>query len=98
MMIKGIDWDHGNWPKCGKHGLSKSDIEFVLRNNPLIKADRYPQDIETRYDAVGKTPKERHAFIVFTMRRKFGKILIRPISARYMHEKERKNYEQQQKA
>ena len=30
MVISEFEWDAGNWPKCGKHGVSKAEIEFVL--------------------------------------------------------------------
>ncbi|TBN45900.1 BrnT family toxin, partial [Paracoccus sediminis] len=25
MKIAGFDWDDGNWPKCGKHGVSRAE-------------------------------------------------------------------------
>ena len=34
-------------------------------------------------------------FVVFTLRRRGDDILIRPISARYMHDKEVKSYEKE---
>lgn len=92
-----FDWDEGNWPKCGKHGVSKAEIEFVFMNAPLVKPDRTPQDAETRYNAVGKNKNGRHIFIVFTLRQKEDDRYVRPISARYMHKKEIKHYEQRQK-
>ena len=30
MTLSGFGWDDGNWPKCGKHGVSRSEIEQVL--------------------------------------------------------------------
>ena len=30
MKVAGFDWDEGNWPKCGKHGVSREEIEEVL--------------------------------------------------------------------
>jgi hypothetical protein len=30
MEFDRFDWDHGNWPKCGKHGVGKAEIEAVL--------------------------------------------------------------------
>ena len=93
--IAGFDWDEGNWPKCGKHGLSKAEIEHVLRSEPFVLPDRYPQDSETRFDAVGQNADGRYVFVVFTLRNKAGKRLVRPISARYMHRKEIENYERQ---
>ena len=93
--VAGFDWDAGNWPKCGKHGVSRAEIEDVLRGTPFILPDRYPEDAETRFDAVGRNADGRHVFIVFTIREKGGKRLLRPISARYMHKKEIDHYERQ---
>ena len=94
-IIDAFDWDEGNWPKCGKHGLSRIDIEHVLRNEPFVLPDRNPQDDETRFNAVGTNSKGRYAFVVFTVRERDGRRLFRPISARYMHMKEIENYERQ---
>jgi uncharacterized DUF497 family protein len=40
MVIAGIEWDDGNREKCGKHGLSTAEIEFVLLNAPRIAPER----------------------------------------------------------
>ena len=93
--VAGFDWDEGNWPKCGKHGVSKAEIEHVLRGSLFVLPDRYPQDKETRFDAVGQNADGRYVFVVFTLRNKAGQRLIRPMSARYMHRKEIENYERQ---
>lgn len=88
MRIEGFDWDDGNWPKCGKHGVKREEIEQILTDDPMVLPDRTPQDKETRYNAIGTTARGRHVFIVFTIRTKSTRILLRPISARYMHVKE----------
>lgn len=93
--VAGFEWDEGNWPKCGKHGVSKAEIEDVLSGKPLVLSDRYSQDVEARFNAVGKNEDGRHIFVVFTLRESDGQKLIRPISARYMHVKEIENYERQ---
>ncbi|MCB1555787.1 MAG: BrnT family toxin [Alphaproteobacteria bacterium] len=49
---------------------------------------------EPRYIAVGLINR-RPAFVAFTLRSRNGKRLARPISARYMHAKEAKNYGQE---
>lgn len=85
-----FDWDDGNWPKCGKHGLLKSDIAFVLNNNPLIGKARSAKDGEQRFQAVGVSKSGQTIFIVFVVRHR----KIRPISARPMHSKEVRKYEQ----
>ena len=27
MKFTGFEWDDGNWPKCGKHGVTREEIE-----------------------------------------------------------------------
>lgn len=92
MEVAAFDWDEGNWPKCGKHGLTQGEIEEVFRNDPMTDID--PSVAERRFRAVGKTNAGRLAFVVFTLRRRGDKMTIRPISARYMHAKEIRRYEQ----
>jgi uncharacterized protein len=89
-----FDWDNGNWPKCAKHGLTKTEIEFVLSSTPFVLPDKNTNLEEAWFNAVGQTHKGRHLFIVFTFRTLTGLQLMRPISARYMHAKEIERYEQ----
>jgi len=90
MKISGFDWDKGNWPKCGKHGLLREEIErFFLTGKAQIAPDlKHIKSGEYRYIATGRI-EERPVFVAFVVRNS----LIRPISARYMHEEEAKNYE-----
>lgn len=93
MKIAGFDWDSGNWPKCGKHGVSREEIEQVLLGEPAVMTDPSPD--EPRMRAIGKTETGRYVFLVF-MHRKIGdQTKLRPISARYMHQKEVDHYESQ---
>jgi uncharacterized protein len=48
---------------------------------------------ERRFRAIGTTSKKRNAFVVFTQRNSGNGVLIRPISARYMHKREVESYE-----
>jgi uncharacterized DUF497 family protein len=48
---------------------------------------------EQRFRAIGSTAEKREVFIVFTLRHQGNSVLLRPISARYMHKREIKNYE-----
>ncbi len=96
MKISGFDWDSGNWPKCARHGVSKAEIESVFRNRPAIHPDPFPG--EERFRAIGRNDEGRFIFAVFMLRSAGSGILIRPISARYMHEKEIASYERQKKA
>lgn len=92
LPVVGFEWDAGNWPKCAKHGLSQEEIEAVFATTPFVAPARTATP-ETRYAAIGLTPLGQHAFIVFTLRSTGSGMLIRPISARYMHAKEVQHYE-----
>ncbi|MDI7776252.1 BrnT family toxin [Asticcacaulis sp. EMRT-3] len=92
---QGFDWDDGNMEKCRKHGMSLAEIESLFTATPLVGPDWLHSDAEERFRAVGICTSGRYGFIVFTMRERDGLRLIRPISARYMHEKEIVNYERQ---
>jgi len=94
VIFAALDWDRGNREKCAKHGIAVEDIEHVLRNNPLLFADLKHSQKEQRTIAVGRSLSGRWMFIVFTVRRqRRGQTLVRPLSARYMHEKEVRKYE-----
>lgn len=92
-----FDWDSGNWPKCGKHGLGQSEIEEVFRNDPTIFSDPDHSKDEQRLKAIGQSEKGRFVFVVFTMRKIGDVSCIRPVSARYMHQKEIDRYVRTQK-
>ena len=96
MKIAGFEWNEGNWPKCGKHGVSKEDIEHVLRHATFRIPD--PNPSEPRFRTAGRATDKRPVFVVYTHRERDGETYLRPISARYMHGKEVKHYEQIEKA
>lgn len=91
MKIAGFDWDKGNWPKCGKHGVSRAEIEEVFAGTPAVLADPFPG--ETRQRAIGRSAAGRYIFVVFMLREIGGQTKLRPISARSMHQKEIAYYE-----
>ncbi len=91
MKTAGFDWDDGNWPKCGKHGVSRAEIEDVLLNTPAVMPDPHPE--EPRMRAIGKTFAGRYVFLVFRVRKFDDQLFLRPISARFMHQKEIDHYE-----
>jgi len=91
MKTAGFDWDDGNWPKCGKHGVSRAEIEEVLLNTPAVMPDSHPE--EPRMRAIGKTSAGRYVFLVFMIRQFNDQFFLRPISARFMHQKEIDHYE-----
>lgn len=94
--VTGFDWDEGNARKSEeKHAVRQSEAEQVFFNQPLlvVRDDTHSQG-EPRYHALGVTDDRRQLHITFTLRRAGS--LIRVISARNMHRKERKIYEQSQ--
>lgn len=93
MKIQGFDWDNGNWPKCAKHGVSQEEIEQVLLGTPAVMADPFAE--EPRMRAIGRTSAGRYVFLVFMPRQIDGQTKLRPISARFMHQKEIDHYESQ---
>ena len=97
MPYTGFDWDEGNARKNEKHGASKSEVERVFLNQPLLLAeDAKHSQCEPRSHALGRTDQDRRLHITFTERA--NGTLIRPISARTMSRKERAVYEQAVKA
>lgn len=91
--ITGFDWDAGNERKSeDKHVVGRFEAEQVFFNQPLlILTDQKHSENEERYHALGKTDNTRLLHIAFTLRS--ADTLIRVISARDMHRKERKTYE-----
>jgi hypothetical protein len=93
-IIAGFDWDAGNERKnVHKHRVSKLESEQVFFNQPLlILQDSKHSGDENRFHALGKSDNCRLIHVTFTLRSK--DTLVRVISARNMHKKERKVYEQ----
>ena len=94
MLIDGFDWDAGNLTKCQKHGVSIEEIESLFLGPQHRPPDHKPSIGEARQLAIGRAASGRPLFVVFTMRLRDGKSMLRPISARYMHGKEIERYEQ----
>ena len=92
--VSGFDWDAGNARKNeDKHGVSMAEAEQVFFNAPLLMLqDLAHSQKELRIHALGKTDEGRELHISFTLRK--AGTLIRVISARDMHRKERAIYEQ----
>jgi uncharacterized DUF497 family protein len=90
-----FDWDIGNRAKCQKHGVSIADIEGLFDRRILIIPDVSHSRGEERLRGIGRTAEGRSVFLVFTIRTRGGRRLIRPISARFMHGKEIRTYEKE---
>jgi uncharacterized DUF497 family protein len=96
LKINGFDWDDGNAEKnLIKHGITCQQIEELFQNSPWVGPDvKHSSFEEERFLAIGQIDG-RYAFVAFAMRTKGKKTLIRPISARFMHVKEIKKYEEE---
>lgn len=92
--VIGFDWNAGNARKNNeKHDVSQGEAEEVFFNSPLVvTADDKHSQSESRYRALGITSMGRKLTIIFTLRQDGA--LIRVISARDMHKKERHYYDQ----
>ena len=95
MLVAGFDWDDGNRQKMARHGLSTQLVEEVMRGPLKVAPDPAHSTTEKRFRAVGRSASgERAVFVVFTLRQRDGATFIRPISARFMHAKEIRRYEE----
>jgi len=95
--VTGFDWDQGNSRKnVEKHGVSQSEAEEIFFNEPLLMLeDSRHEQAEVRFHALGGADDGRLLHITFTLRQ--NGTLIRVISARDMHRKERAVYERFEK-
>ena len=93
-QITGFDWDAGNSRKSAdKHDVSQAEAESMFFNDPLIVVENARHsERERRFNALGKISQNRLLHITFTLRQ--NGTMIRVISARDMHRRERKAYEQ----
>jgi uncharacterized protein len=94
-QIEGFDWDEGNARKSvEKHDVSQGEAEQIFFNDPLLIVEDVGHSVrELRLHALGRTDAGRLLHVTFTLRG--GGRLIRVISARTMHRKERVRYEQE---
>ena len=92
MQVAGFDWDAGKRQKCVRHGVSVEEIEELFTDVVQVAPDIHHSQTEDRFIAVGRTAAGRALFVAFTLRVLFGRVRVRPISARYMHAKEATRY------
>jgi len=93
--VTGFDWNHGNLKKCQKHGVEIAEIESAFRQTMAVFPDPPHSQGEDRFIGIGKTQQGRSVFMAFTLRTHSDEVLICPISARYMHQKEVDHYEKE---
>lgn len=93
VNIKEFEWDEGNIIKNRvKHNVEPSESEQIFHDRPIYFFDEKHSQREERYLAYGITDMRRGLCIAFTIRND----LIRVISARDLHKKERRIYEKYQ--
>lgn len=87
-----FEWDKGNIDKnFVKHNVTDKETEEIFENEPkFIVEDEKHSLKEARYMIWGVTDKSRKLSVFFTLRSK----KVRVISARDMHKKERREYEE----
>jgi uncharacterized DUF497 family protein len=92
--VVGFQWDAGNERKSvDKHGVTRSEAEQVFFNDPLIVSEDIAHNrSEPRLHALGRTDAGRRLHVSFTLRE--AETLVRVISARDMHRRERAFYAQ----
>ena len=93
--IRRFDWDEGNSRKSvDRHGVSQVEAEQVFFNEQLlVLEDERHSGREARFHALGRTDAGRLLHVTFTLRH--NDTMIRVISARPMHRKERLRYEEE---
>jgi uncharacterized DUF497 family protein len=93
--VEGFQWDAGNNRKnVDKHGVGQGEAEQAFFDDKLlVVAGPHHSQREPRFHALGRTDDGRLLHIMFTLRA-HGR-LIRVISARDMHRKERLRYGQE---
>lgn len=90
-----FEWDKGNIDKSlTKHDVTNREAEEVCTNRPIfLFEDEKHSAVEKKFMAWGTTNQGRKLAVIFTIR----KDKVRIISARNMHKKERKAYEEKVK-
>ena len=87
--IEAFEWDEGNSRRSAVgHGVTQAEAEQVFFNEPMLLLEdvKHSRD-EPRFHALGRSDEGRLLHITFTLRRD-GR-LMRVISARDMHRRER---------
>jgi uncharacterized DUF497 family protein len=74
------------------HGLSLTDIEALFETEIQVFEDVGHSVTEKRLLAVGRNASGRAIFVGFTLRQRDGEVRIRPVTARYMRDKEFARY------
>ncbi|SRR6266571_7425433 len=88
-----FEWDKGNIDKnFKKHNVTNKESEEAFENSHhfLLEDEKHSTQGEKRYMLWGTTDHKRKLTIIFTIREN----KLRVVSARDMHTKERRRYEE----
>ncbi len=88
-----FEWDKGNIDKnLKKHNVTNKEAEEIFENHQhfFLEDNKHSTEREKRFMIWGITDHDRRLSIIFTSRNK----MVRVISARDMHVKERRRYEE----
>lgn len=87
VKIDSINIDKGNRDKLQKHGVSLEEIIAFFSEEFYVLHDEEHSEKESRFIGFSEV-RGRNIFVAFTIRSKKGKLVFRPISARFAHKKE----------
>ena len=92
--VIGFEWDAGNARKNERHGVTQAEAEQTFFDTHLLLVeDMKHSGQEQRFHALGMTSDGRRLHLTFTLRS--DDTVIRVISARDMHRKERNIYDEE---
>lgn len=96
LAVAGFDWDEHNRDKIRrKHGLLPWQIEAFFGRPFKWFPDELHSTVEARFFSLGTDEGGKPMVVIFTFRDIAGRRLLRPISARRMHAKERNHHDQE---
>jgi hypothetical protein len=87
VKIDDINIDKGNREKLQKHGVSLEEIIEFFSAEFYVLRDEGHSEKESRFIGFSEV-RGRSIFVAFTIRTKNGKLVFRPISARFAHKRE----------
>lgn len=88
-----FDWDEGNRDKNLTHGVHDWEIEEALQDPRGKSAGKLEVGGELRYLLMGQSKTSgKYLRVVYTIRERDGKRLIRPISATSLTGRARRRY------
>jgi uncharacterized DUF497 family protein len=88
-----FDWDAGNIDKNLKHSVHDWEIEEAFKDKHRLPAGKMKVKGEERHILLARCETSgKYLRIVYTIRKKYGKKLVRPISATEMSRSNKRRY------